>query len=231
MKAWAAAAVYTKAAPVTVAFMNKTANERRPDCRIPRPAKNDMKNASRPLSLLLLALWLLSSLPAHGAASAQKREHLTPEEVELIRNAQKLDQRTGVFIKAAERRLALLADPASKESDKDVEKWGELKGTRRQLFDDVYRIFDEAVVNIDDTAQRDPKSALLARSLSKLAAAARRLLPQLSPLRASAQNNVEREALEEVIEKAEEIIEAAKRHDVDAVVEQEKSGKKGEKDN
>lgn len=188
-----------------------------------------MKNASRPLSFLLLAVLLFSSLPAHGAA-AQKREHLTPEEIEFIRNAQKLDLRTAVFIKAAERRLTLLADPASKEVGKDTEKWGELKGTRRQLFDDVYRILDEAVLNIDDTAQRDPKSALLARSLSKLAAAARGFLPRLSPLRDAAQNPGEREALEEVIEKAEEIIDAAKRHDVDAVVEQEKSGKKGEKD-
>lgn len=186
-----------------------------------------MKNTRRPLSFLLLTLFLLSSLPAHAA---QRREHLTPEEVEFIRDAQKLDLRTAVFVKAAERRLLMLADPSSKEVGKDTEKWGALTGSRRQLFDDIYRILDEAVLNIDDTAQRDPKSALLARSLSKLAAAARGFIPRLEPLRAAAQSDDERKALEEVIEKAEEIIDAAKRHDVDAIVEQEKSGKKG-KDN
>ena len=192
-----------------------------------------MKNAPRPLRLLLLAALLVSAVPALAAnAAAQKREHLTPEEIEFIRDAQKLDLRTGVFIKAAERRLALIADPNSKQLGKDAEKWGEVKGTRRQLFDDVYRILDEAVLNIDDTAQRDPKSALLNKSLSRLAAAARRFLPQLAPLRDAAKSNDgEREALEEVIEKAEEIIEAAKRHDVDAVPEKEKSGKKGDKEN
>jgi hypothetical protein len=192
-----------------------------------------MKNAPRPLRLLLLAALLISAVPAlaANAAAAQKREHLTPEEIEFIRDAQKLDLRTGVFIKAAERRLLMIADPASKQLGKDTEKWGELKGTRRQLFDDVYRILDEAVLNIDDTAQRDPKSALLNKSLSKLAEAARRFLPQLAPLRDSAQNDDERKTLDEVIEKAEEIIEAAKRHDVDAVPEKEKSGKKGDKEN
>ena len=199
----------------------------------PPPDANDMKNAPRPLRLLLLAALLISAVPAlaANAAAAQKREHLTPEEIEFIRDAQKLDLRTGVFIKAAERRLALIADPNSKQLGKDAEKWGELKGTRRQLFDDVYRILDEAVLNIDDTAQRDPKSALLNKSLSKLAEASRRFLPQLAPLRDSTQNDDERKALDEVIEKAEEIIEAAKRHDVDAVPEKEKSGKKGDKEN
>lgn len=189
-----------------------------------------MKNRRHPFFFSLLALWLITFLPAHAAAP-QKREHLTPEEIELVRDAQKLDQRTAVFIKAAERRLLLLADPNSKEANKDTEKWGELKGTRRQLYDDLYRILDEAVLNIDDTAQRDPKSALLARSLSRLAAAARRFLPQLSPLRTGSQDDGERKALEEVMEKAEEIVDAAKRHDVDAVPEQEKSGKKGKDNN
>ncbi len=190
-----------------------------------------MKNTTRHLSFLLLALSLFSSLPA-DARPAQKREHLTPEEIEFIRDTQKLDLRTAVFVKAAERRLALLADPNAKETGKDADKWGALNGTRRQLLDDVHRILDEAVLNIDDTAQRDPKSALLARSLAKLAAAARGFIPRLAPLRPSLQEDGERKALEEVVEKAEEIIDAAKRHDVDAVVEQEKSGKKGkDKDN
>lgn len=189
-----------------------------------------MTNASRPLLLFLLALGFVSFLSTLPTA-AQRREHLTPEEVELVRDAQQLDLRTAVFIQAAERRLLALTDPASKQLEKDKEKWGEVAGTRKQLFDDVFRILDEAVLNIDDTATRDPKSALLAKSLAKLAGAATRLLPRLMPLRDSSQNTGEREALEEVVEKANEIIEAAKRHGVDENAEQEKSGKKGSKDN
>ncbi len=189
-----------------------------------------MTNASRPLSFFLLVAVLIASLFAPLSA-ARQREHLTPEEIELVRDAQQLDLRTAVFIKAAERRLLALAEPTSRQLEKDREQWGEVKGTRRQLLDDMFKILDEAVLNIDDTHTRDPKSSLLAKSLSKLAGAATKLLPQLTPLRDSARELGEREALEEVIEKTAEIIEAAKRHNVEDQPEKAKSGKKGAKEN
>ena len=185
------------------------------------------KAARRRTLTVLLSLLLLSSL--HATALAQKREHLTPEEIDLIREAQALDLRTAVFVKAAERRMLALTDPAAaaKQAVKDAEKWGEVKGTRTQLLSDVVRILDEAVVNIDDTAARDARSSLLHKSLRKLAEASGRFVSQLTPMRDASQSIPEREALESAIEKAQEILEAAKAHETDAPPEkpEKKKGK------
>lgn len=176
----------------------------------------------------LLSLVLLASLPQFSFA--QKREHLTPEEIELVRDTQELDRRTAVFIKAAERRLLAATNPDAwaKQSAKDVEKWGEVKGTRTQLLSDITKILDEAVVNIDDAAMRDAKSSLLHKSLNKLAEAVNRFTPQLAPMRDGAQSIAEREAVEEAIEKAQEIAEAAGRHKSNAP---QANGKKQDKNN
>ena len=187
-------------------------------------------NRSRPRHFLWVAIALLSAASLFPVA-AQRREHLTPEEIEFVRDAQQLDLRTAVFIKAAERRLLMLTDPTSNQLVKDAEKLGELKGTRAQLLGDLRKILDEAVVNIDDAHVRDPKSAMLGKSLSKLSNAAKTFLPRLMPLRDSAREIGEREAVEEALEEVAEIVEAAKRHDVDELPETEKSGKKGSKDN
>ncbi len=178
--------------------------------------------AARALVASLLLASLLLPVPARVSA-VQKRDHLTPEEIEIVRDTQALDGRTGVFIKAAERRLLALTDPASKQLEKDREKWGEVKGTRAQLLADLAKILDEAIVNIDDTAERTPESSLLKKSLHKLAEAANRFLPQLTPIRDSTQDEAERKAVEEAIEKAQEIIEASMKHPLD---DKEKSGSK-----
>ena len=172
-----------------------------------------------------LALCLSLSAVLSSAQAAQRREHLTPEEIEQIRDNQELDKRTGVFIKAAERRVRGINDPASlaRLNEKDKETWGEVKGTRAQLLYDVARILDEAVVNIDDTATRAPESALLRKSLYQLSEAAARLLPQLLPLRDKVQDEPERDQLERAIETAQEVVEAAKTH---AVSEQDLKVKK-----
>jgi hypothetical protein len=160
---------------------------------------------------LILLLLLLSSLSATGRA---QRDHLTEQETDLVREEQALDRRTAIFIKAIERRLLVISDPqaaVSKQAKKDAEKWGELpKGTRAELLWDIAKILDEAIVNIDDTAARNPQSPLLPKALHNLADASTRFLGQLTPLRDSAQGR-EREALEQAIENAQSIIEAAKK--------------------
>ncbi len=116
----------------------------------------------RTISILLFSA-LLSTFSAAicARAAAQKREHLTPEEIEQIRDAQELDKRTAVFVKAAERRLLTITDPAAaaKQFDQDAEKWGTLKGTRAQLLSDLARILDEAETNIEDAKGTPPDSA------------------------------------------------------------------------
>jgi hypothetical protein len=187
---------------------------------------------TRTLRFAIAALFAAALLaPLCSPSAAQKREHLTPEEIELVRDNQELDKRTGVFIKAAERRLLAVKDPAGAASqlEKDKEKWGEFKGTRAQLVYDISKILDEAVVNIDDTGARNPSSPMLRKSLFRLAEAAERLLPQLLPLRDATQDEAERDILEHAIETAQEIREAARAHKVTADDLKRKDDKKGKK--
>ena len=166
-----------------------------------------------------LFLVLLVSLPCSAfAATARQREHLTDEEIELVRDNQELDKRTGVFIKAAERRLLAVTNPeeAAKQSAKEKDKWGEVKGTRAQLLYDISKILDEAVVNIDDAAIHNPDSPLLRKSLYMLSEAVGRILPQLDRLRAAAQEQSEADQLDRAIETAKEIADAAKERGINA---------------
>ena len=162
-------------------------------------------------ALLLLAL-LAPLLPARVevAASAQ-REHLTPEEIEQVRVNQTLDLRTGVFVKAVERRLAAIADPqaAEKLPAKELEKWGAVEGTRAQLLSDIDRIIEEAVTNIEDAAIHNEKSALIPKAVRRLAEAAKVFLPQLTTLHASSSDDGERGTIERALENLQEIIDAA----------------------
>lgn len=185
------------------------------------------KETRRRAGALLILLALLATLPAQAFTHPRQREHLTPEEIEIIRDTQELDKRTVVFVKAAERRMLALTDPSAKRLKDELEKWGEVKGTREQLLSDIWRILDEAVVNIDDAHTHNQKSPLLRKALFKLSEAATRFLPQLLPLRATAQSEPEREHLERAIEQAQEVIEAAKTHAINEDDAKEKGGKKG----
>lgn len=170
----------------------------------------------RRAALLLFALCVCLSLAAPVAA--QNREHLTPEEIELVRDNQELDTRTGVFIKAAERRLLAVTNPAESEKNapQEKEKWGEVKGTPTQLFYDISKILDEAVVNVDDVAEHNPESPLLRKSLYMLSAATGRMLPALSKLRQDVKSEAEADQLDRALETAREITEAAKERGVTA---------------
>src|SRR6476619_666617 len=100
--------------------------------------------------LLLVAL----SVPAR---ILQDRDHLTLQEQDLIKDAQILDERIAIFVKAADRRLLVIngvKDPATaKQLKKDQEKWGDLPtGSHSELIHDVAKILDEAITNIDDVS-------------------------------------------------------------------------------
>jgi sugar diacid utilization regulator len=170
-------------------------------------------------ALVSVALFFVAVLSFFSArASAQQREHLTPEEVELVRDNQELDKRTDVFVHAAERRLLAVTNPeeAAKQQAKEKEKWGEVKGTRAELLYDISKILEEAVTNVDDAAQHNPESALLRKSLYKLSEAAGRIAPQLARLREGTQQESEADQLDRAIETAQEILDAAKQRAVTA---------------
>jgi len=166
------------------------------------------------LTSLALLLILILTLAFGSATDAfQAREHLTPEEIELVKDAQILDKRIDVFIKAADRRMLVLsgtAAPATKQLKKDSETWGELpSGTRAQLIGDIAGIFDEAITNIDDVSSRDEKNPLISKALRNLAAAASRIVEQLKPAEAQAQGDGELNSFDQLTENAEAILQAA----------------------
>ncbi len=146
----------------------------------------------------------------------------------MVRDNQELDKRIGVFIKAAERRFLAITDPqqAAARAAKEATDWGEIKGTRTQLLSDLARILEEAVTNIDDTAGRSPSSPALKKSLNKLAEASRRFIAPLAAMRDAAQDEAERDALERVLEGAQEIVDAAQRHPDDEQEDAPKGPKK-----
>src|SRR5258706_9447930 len=95
--------------------------------------------ARTPILLLtaVLTVSLYTLTPAH-----QAREHLTPEEIELVKDAQLLDKRIDVFIKAADRRMLVLSSAGpdttiTQQLKKDSETRAEITNkTRAQLIRD-----------------------------------------------------------------------------------------------
>src|SRR5215510_12665980 len=123
--------------------------------------------------LLTLSIALLAGSSFVAQAAAPQRDHLTPQEVDLVKEAQILDKRIDVFIKAAERRMMVINGSAAanaKQLKKDSERWGELPtGSRAELVSDIARIIDASIDNIDDVSMHDERNPLIGKSLRKLA--------------------------------------------------------------
>ena len=157
-------------------------------------------------SLLLSGLLFLPT-----SVSAQTRDHLTDEETELVRYYQELDKRIEVFLKAVNRRFAIIngsTQPSSKKLVEDEPDWGALpKGTRAELLGDIAGILDEAITNIDDVSRRDEKNPLISRSLRKLTAAANGYLTQLGALKNQSKDADEVSAIDKAAESINEILE------------------------
>ena len=179
-------------------------------------------------TLVCLSLLLFLILPSQ--ASFQKRDHLTPQEVDLVKEAQILDKRIDVFIKAAERRLMVVNGTAAsnaKQLKKDAERWGELPtGSRFELVGDIARIYDEAITNIDDVSARDERNPLIPKSLRKLAQSVTTVMEQLKPLRSEAKSEADIASLELLNEDAQSILAAANKLPPEVV---DKKGKKNDK--
>ena len=168
---------------------------------------------ARTPTLLLTAILILCSGSVDTAFQA--REHLTEQEIELVKDAQVLDKRIDVFIKAADRRMLVLSGTSpdtatAKQLKKDSDAWGELPtGSRAELISDIAGIFDEAITNIDDVSLRDEKNPLIPKALRKLAAAASRMVGQLKPAEAQAKGEAELSSFDQLADNADAIIQAA----------------------
>src|SRR5436190_7661890 len=176
-----------------------------------------------------ITIMLTMAFGAVVTGVAQSRDHLTPQEIDLVKDAQVLDQRIDVFIKAVDRRLLALngTDGASaKQLKKDSERWGELPtGSRAELIDDIAKILDEAITNIDDVSARDEKNPLIGKSLRRLAQATNTIMEQLKPLRVQAKGDAEIASFEALNENAQSILEAVNK----LPPEPEKTDKKAKK--
>ena len=156
-------------------------------------------------------LTLVISLLLANMALAQ-RDYLTPQEVDLVKEAQILDKRIDVFIRAAERRLIVINGSAAanaKPLKKESERWGELPtGSRAELVSDIARIIDAAIDNIDDVSMHDERSPLIGKSLRKLSASVNSIMTQLKPLSAQAKGEAEIASFEQLNEGLQSITEA-----------------------
>src|ERR1044071_6799144 len=162
-----------------------------------------------------ILLTFVVSLLLSNTALAQ-RDYLTPQEVDLVKEAQVLDKRIDVFIKAADRRMFVLKGgrtataPKDKQAKKDAEKWGELPtGSRAELVSDIARILDEAIPNIDDVSSRDERNPLIGKSLRKLATAVNTIMTEIKPMAVEAKSDAEIASFELLNEDAQSILEAA----------------------
>ncbi len=165
----------------------------------------------------VFTLVLLLAAAMSLTAQTSKRDQLTAEEIEIVRDTQELDKRTQVFIKAVERRLFVLngnvaaAAANVKQSRKDESKWGALpEGTRAQLLSDIAQILEEAMNNIDVVYTRDEKNALVPKSVKLLGEAAQRFHSQLKMFNDKAASEAERDAAYQALRETENIIEAQK---------------------
>lgn len=159
-----------------------------------------------------LSLFAIVCLFSALSASAQRRDHLTEKEIEVVRDVQEIDRRMEVFIKAVDRRFLVLNNDSSqtKQIEKDLEKWGELPtGTRQELLSDIEKIIEEAISKIDDVAARDMNSDLFPIAVHTLADGAKKFIPQLKMQYDKAETEKEKGAIIGAIEECEEIIAAS----------------------
>lgn len=147
-------------------------------------------------------------------ADAQKRrDYLTDEEIELVRDAQQIDLRVEVLVIAINRRFAVLNNQPS-PIKKNVEKWGaEPKGTRTELISDITKLLQKAVDDIDGIAEREGgmDSKFFPKAVNVLAAAAEKFMPQFKTLFDQITIEKERGAILNSIDLCNQIIEAAKK--------------------
>jgi hypothetical protein len=157
---------------------------------------------------------------------SQQHDYLTEQEIELVRDAQDIDARIDVLTGAIERRFAVLkvgavaAKPA-KESD----KWGPMPtGTRLELLDDVRRLLQKAIDDIDNSVdhpvvyendknrsekQKKKDSQRFPNAVNSLAAAARNYVPIFNTLLEQTKDERERGLILDALDSCQQIIEAA----------------------
>jgi len=151
--------------------------------------------------------------------SAQRRDSMTEQEIELVRDNQDIDKRIEVLTKMIDRRFAALGVEVGgwKQARKDSELWGEMRtGTRTELLSDIRQLLQKAVDDIDDVAehntntltQNKTEGLLFPKSVRDLAAAATRYLPALKSTLTATKEERDRGLIQNTIELCEAVLES-----------------------
>jgi hypothetical protein len=174
----------------------------------------------------LITAFLLLSLAV--GVSAQRRDFLSEAEVEIVREAQDIDTRIDVLLRMADRRFYVLGIDVKgwKDAGKTSDIWGELpKGSRTDLFNDIKRIVQKAVDDIDNLSS-NPDAAPIREKGDKEAKNDHKRFPKavrnlasgadryMGPLKAEldrSTNEAERGLIISTLELCEQIIEAVKK--------------------
>lgn len=166
-------------------------------------------------AVMFFATLLLFFLPQ---VSGQRADHLTNEEVELVRDIQEVDLRMEIYTRAIERRLiaingtATLGKDELKRIEKETEKWGEIpKGKFSELLADIPRILDEAVNKIEDVAERNEESDLFPFAVYILADHCRMLPEALEKLRPRAAGPRDIALINSSIDQCADIVQASEK--------------------
>lgn len=151
-----------------------------------------------------------------------QRDYFTDEEIELIRDAQQIDQRVNVLTHAIDRRFGVLNINVAAPAKKPSGDWGELpKGTRIEILADIKNILRKAIEDIDNLASRpdsmvlDPNekkpkgySELFPKAVRLLAASATRYRPVFKTELDKSTTEAEKGVILDSIEMCDEIIAA-----------------------
>jgi hypothetical protein len=181
---------------------------------------------SNTIYFCFLSLFALMTTASSMHAQSSHRDYMTDAEIELVRDAQDIDARIAVLTKMIDRRFAVLklnvggAVIPNKESD----KWGPApEGTQMEILDDIRKLLDKTIDDIDDTAMHpnkyivDPKrsdkqkqidEARFPKSVKNLAASAKRYQPALRSLLDKTTDEKEKGLILAAIDSCDEIIAA-----------------------
>jgi len=171
--------------------------------------KTRFSKAAALLPLLILAL----AFTAFG----QRRDYLSDSEIELVRDAQEIDQRVTVLTMAIDRRLTALDLASVDKSKKYGEKWGDAPtGSRLELLTDVKSLLQKAIDDIDDASSHESENAenkvsgtLFPKAVHVLADAAERYRPAFRSALDSAKDEKEKGIILASIDFCDQIIEAS----------------------
>ncbi len=155
-------------------------------------------------------------------ADGQRRDYMTDEEIELVRDNQEMDLRMSVLVRMIDRRFEVLniGVGTSNEKTRKSEEWGPPPtGTRLQLITDIRELLRKAAEDLDLAVDRDANALkpetksgkIFGDGVRKLEHAAIRYLPVLEQAAETPESEAERGQLLNAAELCEEIIAAARR--------------------